>query len=201
MLIKENIYNADKDVLARANSVNFYTLNEDSTELKKAVFVRIKNPRIAGSAYWFDSGIEVGVGTSVGYTTGAYVYQGGTKYIEIELLLPAVLSAKYNKGAGAINSLLTLIKRDFKYTKKYKGCTLLTTVPTRIWVQEDKFTYADKDGTVKSYIDENETDPDAEIISTDPTTDNNDDSDSESNSMSNNTTMLLVAVALFLLGK
>ena len=194
MTIKENIYTADKEVIARANSVNFYALSEDSSELKKAVFVRIKNPRITGSAYWFDSGIEVGIGTMVGYTTGGYTYQGSEKYVEIELLLPGVLQEKYNKGAGAKNSLLTLIKRDFKYTKKYKGCTLLTTVPTQIWVQEDKFTYADKDGTVKSYIDENATDPESKIVSTGTSTDN----DSENSGLSNNTT-LLAAAALVLL--
>lgn len=194
MTIKENIYTADKEVIARANSVNFYALSEDSSELKKAVFVRIKNPRITGSAYWFDSGIEVGIGTMVGYTTGAYTFQNNTKYVEIELLLPSLLQDKYNKGAGAKNSLLTLIKRDFKYTKKYKGCTLLTTVPTQIWVQEDKFTYADEDGTVKSYIDENATDPESEIVSTGTSTDN----DSENSGLSNNTTLLAAAALLIL---
>lgn len=139
------------EIKSNKQTLNFYTPNKGT--LSKICFVDIKNPRLEGSAFYFKTGIEVGVNTILGFATGLYTYIDNEKYIEIEVL-PNLL-IKYNYPDAILNKRLPgHIEYWFKQKKSRKGQTLLLQTPQICFVKETDISYITSTGLVYDYIDD-----------------------------------------------
>lgn len=139
------------EIKSNKQTLNFYTPNKGT--LSKICFVDIKNPRLEGSAFYFKTGIEVGVNTILGFATGLYTYIDNEKYIEIEVL-PNLL-IKYNYPDAILNKRLPgHIEYFFKQKKSRKGQTLLLQTPQICFVKETDISYITSTGLVYDYIDD-----------------------------------------------
>lgn len=139
------------EIKSNKQTLNFFTPNKGT--LSKICFVDIKNPRLEGSAFYFKTGIEVGVNTILGFATGLYTYIDNEKYIEIEVL-PNLL-IKYNYPESILNKRLPgHIEYFFKQKKSRKGQTLLLQTPRICFVKETDISYITSTGLVYDYIDD-----------------------------------------------
>lgn len=139
------------EIKSNKQTLNFYTPNKGT--LSKICFVDIKNPRLEGSAFYFKTGIEVGVNTILGFATGLYTYIDNEKYIEIEVL-PNLL-IKYNYPDAILNKRLPgHIEYFFKQKKSRKEQTLLLQTPQICFVKETDISYITSTGLVYDYIDD-----------------------------------------------
>lgn len=139
------------EIKSNKQTLNFYTPNKGT--LSKICFVDIKNPRLEGSAFYFKTGIEVGVNTILGFATGLYTYIDNEKYIEIEVL-PNLL-IKYNYPTAILHKRLPEhIEYWFKQKKSRKGQTLLLQTPQICFVKETDISYITSTGLVYNYIDD-----------------------------------------------
>lgn len=144
------------EIKSNKQTLNFYTPNKGT--LSKICFVDIKNPRLEGSAFYFKTGIEVGVNTILGFATGLYTYIDNEKYIEIEVL-PNLL-IKYNYPDAILNKRLPgHIEYWFKQKKSRKGQTLLLQTPQICFVKETDISYITSTGLVYDYIDDIDDEP------------------------------------------
>lgn len=144
------------EIKSNKQTLNFFTPNKGT--LSKICFVDIKNPRLEGSAFYFKTGIEVGVNTILGFATGLYTYIDNEKYIEIEVL-PNLL-IKYNYPDTILNKRLPgHIEYFFKQKKSRKGQTLLLQTPQICFVKETDISYITSTGLVYDYIDDIDDEP------------------------------------------
>lgn len=190
MEAKNNYNLSDLEVKSDKNSINFYTPNNDT--LSKICFVDIKNPKLEGSAFEFVTGIDVGVNTKLGFTTGTYAYVDNEKYVEIEVL-PNLLTKLNHPEATMHKKLPGHIKYWFKQKKSRKGQTLLLQTPQTCFVRESDVSFITSTGIVYDYIDDTPIDETIQLSNTSNSTYNNSDGDSHNNKS------LLLAAALVIL--
>lgn len=191
MEAKNNYNLSDLEVKSKKEYINFYTPNNNT--LSKICFVDIKNPKLEGSAFEFVTGIDVGVNTKLGFTTGTYAYVDNEKYIEIELL-PNVL-VKWNHPESTMHKKLPgHIKYWFRQKKSRKGQTLLLQAPQTCFVRESDVAFITSTGIVYDYIDDTPIDETIQLSNTSNSTYNN----GEGNTQDNNKKLLLTAILIIL---
>lgn len=213
MEIKNNISSRNLEVFSKKEEISLYTPQNGT--LSEICFVKILNPRLEGSAYYFHTIFNVGEDTELGFTTGDYTYINDEKYIEVELLLPADLVKLYNHPTATMHGRLPKhIEYYFKQKKRLKGCTLLFQIPVKCYIKEKDLSFVGDLGEVYNYTPEDTSDESATITDTDNSTYNDgsgsDDSDDysgggtdnsggdNSNSNSDNKTLLLAAALVIL---
>ena len=190
MEAKNNYNLSDLEVKSDKNSINFYTPNNDT--LSKICFVDIKNPKLEGSAFEFITGVNVGVNTKLGFTTGTYAYVDNEKYVEIEVL-PNLLAKLNHPEATMHKRLPGHIKYWFKQKKSRKGQTLLFQTPQTCFVRESDVSFITSTGIVYEYIDDTPIDETIQLSNTSNSTYNNGEGNSQ-----NNKTLLLTAALVIL---
>ena len=207
MDVKNNANSKDVEVFSKVDSLALYTPNNNT--LSEICFVKILNPKLAGSAYYFHTGFNVGAETLLGFTTGDYVYiedetgVNSEKYIEVELTLPAKLIKLYNHPISSLNAkLVNHIKYWFKEHKRLAGCSLLFTVPARCYIKEKDLRFVQSDGALYNELAESLTDTTATVTDTENSEYNDgtgsDGANSNNNEDSNNSTLLIAAAAAVL---
>lgn len=197
MQVKYNSTNKDIEVFSKVEDIELYTPNNDT--LSKICFVKILNPKLSGSAYYFHTAFNVEEDVALGFTTGDYVYIDNTKYFEIELTLPANLIKLYNHPISSLNAkLVKYIKYWFKKRKKLAGCSLLFEVPTKCYIKEKDVIFVKEDGIIYAQLNESTTDQTAEVTNTNNSLYNDGSgsgSDSDTSGLSNNTLLIAAAAA------
>ena len=198
MQVKYNSTNKDIEVFSKVEDIALYTPNNDT--LSEICFVKISNPRLSGSAYYFHTAFNVGEDAALGFTTGDYVYIDNTKYLEIELTLPADLIKLYNHPISSLNAtLVKYIKNWFKKRDRLAGCSLLFEVPTKCYIKEKDVTFVKEDGIIYDQLNESPADQTAEVTNTNNSLYNDGLGPGSDNSeLSNNTTLLVAAAAVAL---
>lgn len=209
MEIKNNISSRNLEVFSKKEEISLYTPQNGT--LSEICFVKILNPRLEGSAYYFHTIFNVGEDSELGFTTGDYTYINDEKYIEVELLLPADLIKLYNHPTETMHRRLPKhIEYYFKQKKRLKGCTLLFQIPVKCYIKEKDLLFVGDLDEVYYYTPEDTSDESATITDTENSTYNDgsgtDDSydysgggDSSDNSGNSDNKTLLLAAAVVLL--
>ena len=201
MEVKNNVSSKDIEVFSKVDSLALYTPNNNT--LSEICFVKILNPKLAGSAYYFHTEFNVGIESELGFTTGDYVYIDNVKYVEVELTLPAELIKLYNHPISSLNAkLVNHIKYWFKERKRLDGCSLLFTVPARCYIREKDLKFVQSDGALYNNLAESLTDTTATVTDTENSEYNDgtgsDGANNNNSEDSNNSTLLIAAAAAIL---
>lgn len=140
MEIKESA-NRDYEVLSKVEDIAFYYDIFDKPE--NICFVHILNPRLEGSAYYFDKKINVGINQPIGFNTGRYFWYDNEKYVEILLLLSGELRDKYNHPTDTMHKRLPKHIKYWFENKNWENTYLSFSVPTTCYVKEKDIAFID----------------------------------------------------------
>lgn len=155
MEIKESA-NKDYEVLSKVEDIALYY--DIFNKPEQICLVDILNPRLEGSAYYFDREINVGINQPIGFNTGRYFWYDNEKYVEINLLLSGELISKYNHPKASMHKKLPKHIKYWFENKDWANTYLSFLSPTICYVKEKDIMFVDPitSGTIH-YIEEGAT--------------------------------------------